>query len=283
VLSLEGLLDVYATSRAEIIANADGPGWNTRVKLMVATTIFSPLGWLLFILGAGFILRTKRGVFWLWALVIFISLIPFLMALRNLLSVKYMMPIFALLPIWAAMLWMAFAARLPEKARRGVQALWITASVLLCLIAVEPDNAPPYILVTAQDARQIGTHDGRRTWGAYAWQLADVARQNPTPKDAGAAQVFVAKATSGLAQDVWLVGPPNVFGHGGLGWRHIYLALEKAGWQGAPIGDGRIRFDVPGADIILSLDTEGAPDTACVLALQDVRDPATALTNTCQN
>ena len=277
LLDLGRMLEVYASSRAESVDRAGQGGWDIQTKLLIATTIFSPVGWAVLLIGSGYVALTATRRLWGMAGLMLLALLPFLYTLQNLLSVKYLMPVFALLPVLAALLWRDMTNRLGARLSRISAGFWGALSLGLLFAAPDIDRAPPYLYLTVRDARVINTHDGPRSWGSYLLALYKVERMPPAKGAATRetmADAFVTLARIPGDRTVWMIGDPGFFSPGGLGWNLIYVRLERLDHRGRPQADGTVHFDLPMGRLVLASRDGTPPDGTCIVQLESVKDPA---------
>jgi hypothetical protein len=172
------------------------------------------------------------------------------------------MPLFVVLPLVPALAWGRLRDTLGGRGARLLGGGLVAATLGLIVASVEVDNAPPYIRSSVLEARQIGTHDGRRSWGAYAAQIAQLARLDKPDglEEAGGIITDALVGTPGLS--VVVVGEDNVFYAGGAGWRHAQLALARRGYPGTVPGPGLMRIDAGESRLWLARDLEAVPPEA---------------------
>jgi hypothetical protein len=253
-----GLIDPHAlatiqsASTAEIRAKAHMPGWDMRMKLGVASISLSPIGWLLLIAGTALLLvrafREKR-----WAVLLWVAgALPALYPLLNILSPKYMLPIAIFLPL----LFVHGAAALVDwraaRDRGARQGLLIAVAVLPIFVSLSFFGHAPFLEPGLSPHRLLPTHDGMRGYGGYVWQMAATdgsAAKLPAQKEAWA---LYDRFQAG--QSLVVVGNENYFDHGGVGWRHLQLRLERAGIRGTLIAPHMLRFTNGGASLLLADD-----------------------------
>ncbi len=237
LLDPQGVISTYQGARDEIVARANQPGWDTYAKAFVATVVFSPLGWLFLFWAALYSLRNRRT--WLPAFIGLICLAPMLFAARNMLTPKYMIPAFALLPVIAAMIWVAATAQLQPRLKNMLAGLWVGATIFYFFLAIEPQREAPFIDISAKESRIINTHDGPRSWGAYLFHFDRVSTHWGLQVAQAEAMLDAAKSAGPIA----FVGDQDVFSSGGIAWRHLQLALIRAGYDGRVIDRDALRFD----------------------------------------
>ncbi len=258
LFDLGGLIGTYRDATAEIAARAGEVGWDAYRRIAVATTLLSPLGWVLYPAGIVLLAATATPRERWRGAILAAACAPALLPMPGLLSVKYAMPLFVVLPLLAAAAWRRLDAVAASTARWRAPAL-IGTSVALLAVAPDIDRAPPYLGIAATDARQIGTHDGERSWGAYAMQMLRVDRLRPrTARERDAARLVEAlEAHPGLA--IVFVGRDSAFGTGAVGWRHARLLLARAGHRGHVAGPGLVRVDVGASRLWLCEDRADVP------------------------
>ncbi len=217
----------------------------------MASVALSPLGWGILLLGAPDVilqaLRRDRLLFLAWAAAIGVAAFP----VRTLLSVKYVVPLLMFAPFFLVPALSAIELRTPES-QRGL--LLLAAAAATCLLAIfsfSLTGTTPYLHVGLLAMRPVATHDGPRSYGGYLWQMATVDRFVPRLEAQLAADCVVAALKSG-GPDIVVAGAESAMLPGGIGWRHVQLALERAGDRGILIAPHQIRFDVGGRRLTLS-------------------------------
>lgn len=263
VLDIPGIFEIYSESREEIVARAGVPGWGARTKVFVATTIFSPLGWCALVGLGAYLIAQRQRVPWLAIFAALLSLAPFFYTMLNLLTPKYVIPVLALYSMIVGIVCVDLLKRLRGPLKMAFQTIWIALTLLLIFVAIEPDNKAPYLRMTASDARQIGTHDGSRSWGAYLPQFRSVAKTSLfSAKEESAHQLMVWAETDNRG-DLWIAGEASVFADGGMGWRHLYLLAKQLGYEAERIDRMTTRLSIGATTIYLTTDIENVPPGAC--------------------
>lgn len=244
------ILLTYQESAGEIAAKSADPGWDLRTKLLVASVAVSPLGWGVLLLGAPSValraFRRDRRLFLAWAASAAALAIP----LRGLLSVKYAIPLLMFAPFFLASALSAIELRMPEHLKASLLPAAVTATSLLAIFSFNLTGSSPYVHIGLQATREIVTHDGSRSYGGYLWQMAMVDRFVPRLPSQLAADCIIGELKSG-GQDIAVVGRESAMLPGGIGWRHVQLALERAGHRGELVAPRQIRFDVEGRRLTL--------------------------------
>src|ERR1700682_5907980 len=84
--------------------------------------------------------------------------------------------------------------------------------------------------------------------------------------------------------DIVVAGYESAMLPGGIGWRHVQLALERAGYRGALIASHQIQFEVEGHRLTLlnqvSQDALAGLDRGLGVKVYDLRDSEPAATCT---
>lgn len=244
------ILLTYQESAGEIAAKSADPGWDLRTKLLVASVALSPLGWGILLLGApDFILRTLKNdpvLFFAWVAAVAVLAFP----VRGLLSVKYIIPLLIFAPFFLASALSAIELWTPESLRISVLPATAAATCFLAIFSFSLTGTAPYVHLGLQAMRPIGTHDGFRSYGGYLWQMAQVDRYAPRSESQLASDCIIADLKSD-GPDVVVAGDESAMLSGGIGWRHVQLALERAGYRGALIASHQIQFDVEGRRLTL--------------------------------
>jgi hypothetical protein len=264
LLDIGHILDIYGQSRTEIVARANEPGWDLRTKLLVATTIFSPIGWCSLAGLAAYLFARGRNSPWLPIGLILLSLVPFFYTMLNLLTPKYVIPVLVLYSLAVGIACVDWLGRLRPSQKSAFVISWVSLTILSMAIAIEPDNNAPYLRATVFDARQISTHDGERSWGAYVSQFASVERKAQLSANQESARSVLEWARSDARDDLWIAGETNFFSDGGMGWRHLYILAAKKGYQTEQIDRATVRFNIAGTSVYLATDVQSVPQAACL-------------------
>lgn len=267
VLDPQAVIDVYSVAREEIVARANEPGWDNHTKLLVATAIFSPIGWAVLVFGVAKTAITPR--YWLPVLIGLLCLAPMIYAARNILTVKYMIPAFTVFPVIGAMLWLDVTMHAHQRWRLALSSVWIFATFFLLVAAIEPKKEAPFLQFAAQESRVVSTHDGPRSWGAYLWHTANVKRiWTDGPDDADALFETLLEPHD---RPIIFIGDQGAFSSGALVWRHLQLKLVEQGFKGRLLAKDFIAFTLPsGAVAMTSTDTvlPQGYEHACLIDLQ---------------
>jgi len=269
------ILLTYRESSAEIVAKSADPGWDLRTKLFVASVVLSPIGWGIVLLGGPDVvlraLRHDRIIFLAWAAAIAALAIP----LRGLLSAKYVIPLLMFTPFFLASALSAIERRTPEGPRRFLLPAAVVASCFLLIFSFSLTGTAPYIHIGLQATRPVVTHDGFRSYGGYLWQMAAVDRYVPRLESQLAADCIISEIMRG-GPDIVVVGQESAMLPGGIGWRHVQLGLERAGYQGTFVAPHQISFDVNGHRLTLltqaSQEAIAGFDRGRGVKLYDLRD-----------
>ncbi len=173
------ILQTYRESAGEIAAKSADPGWDLRTKLLVASVALSPFGWGLVLLGGpGVMLRAFRRdhvLFLAWAAAVAALALP----VRGLLSVKYIIPLLMFAPFFLAAALTSIEPWTPKGLAGSLLPVATAASCLLLIFSFNLSGTAPYVRIGLHAARQVGTHDGLRSFGGYLWQVAAVDRYAP--------------------------------------------------------------------------------------------------------
>lgn len=244
------ILQTYRESAGEIAAKSADPGWDLRTKLLVASVALSPFGWGLVLLGGpGVMLRAfrrDRVLFFAWAAAVAALAIP----VRGLLSVKYIIPLLMFAPFFLEAALTSIEPWTPKGLTGSLLPGAAAASCLLLVFSFNLSGTAPYVHIGLHAARQVGTHDGLRSFGGYLWQVAAVDRYAPRVESRLSSDCIIGEIKSG-GPDIVVVGLESAMLPGGIGWRHVQLALERSGYRGTLIAPHQIRFDVEGHRLTL--------------------------------
>lgn len=260
-MRLPELLAIYEFHSTEIAAMANSGGWNAHTKAFVASTVLSPLGFLYYGIGTAWLVSVlpRREV--LSGLAVAVTLMPALMSLPDILSAKYMLPSFVFLPLLGGRIWYEAQIRLGET-RHWLKNGLIAGTVFLCLAAIDIDNDRPYVWLSFWESRQIHTHDGPRSWGAYLGQMARVERigqEQPPGSNERLGQTIADSVLAAPGKTIVFIGEDSAFGRTAIGWRHAALSMAYAGFPGAVAGTGLKVFDTPAGSLWLSTSADSLP------------------------
>ncbi|OJY71720.1 MAG: hypothetical protein BGP16_14120 [Sphingobium sp. 66-54] len=253
LLDFEEIVRIQALGAAEISAKSTMAGWDLRTKIFVLTVTLSPVGWLLLLIGLPCLLTTaarKRS----WrALGWCATALPALYPLFSMLSPKYILPL-------APFLLLLFV-RTQEVVTEWLAGRWqpwlrgglIAAATTPIILSVSPMGHAPFLMLGLTPLRPIGTHDGPRGYGGYLWQMIATDAQIERTAEQRAAAQLEQNLLTGTPRRMQILGGENYFDRGGIGWRHLQLALEKRDIHGTLIAPHTLLFDLgPGRRIVLA-------------------------------
>ncbi len=268
----------YLSASRELAARSTEPGWDLRTKLLVISTTLSPIGWLIVVIGGPLaLLHSIRRAPWATAVAI-IAMAPLVLPMRNLLSVKYALPFFVFLAIFLTQCLSSIERVLPASYRFAIRSALVVGTTILMFVSVSVYGKPPYLTLGALASRPIETHDGPRSYGGYLWQMAAVNQMaTPSDREIRARQLFD-EILDASGPDLVFVGDENYFSLGGVGWRHLQLMLEQAGFRGRLIAPHTLQFDIGPRRLTLLREFEGNAslppfDRGGGVKLHDFRDP----------
>ena len=267
------LFQVYMASSAEIAQKANSPGWDFRTKFFVFTLILSPIGWLVFLCGGALFVIKADGPCRVRAATCVLATSPMLFPLKDILSVKYALPLLAFAPVTLMHCLAAIEAALPTQRNVRLPALLLAGSVALLFLSVSHSSRAPFLVPGTVPARSIGTHDGERSYGGYAWTMARVGKAGGKAKDEKAAATLANDFLAHDGPDIVIVGEEGYFHRGGLGWRHLQLSLERAGVHGEVAGPTRIVF-VRGSRRLWLVGPDAVMPATTGAITFDLRDPS---------
>ena len=133
--------------------------------------------------------------------------------------------------------------QVPHRYRRIPLGLAFVGSAILALVSISLSSVRHHIIhIGAFAYRQVGTHDGMRSYGGYFWQIAALDRfaeaYRTSAYRAPNGQEFLQKD----GPDIVVVGGENFFDLGGAGWRDLQLYLERSDIRGAVVAPHEIQF-----------------------------------------
>jgi hypothetical protein len=279
VLNLQEILAVHRASTEEMRMRAHQAGWDLYTKAWVSTAILHPLGFALVGVGVPALAFSAWRRDRLVALAFGAASLPLLFPATSLLSVKYLLPLMAFLPMALVRAVELLEDRLPAPLARFTDPALMAAAVLALLVSIEPDNHAPFLRVSFTDARQIGTHDGARSFGAYLRQALEVQRWSEPEPHQVAAKELLAFVAQTAQSNVVLAGSDTYFTPGAIGWRHTQLLAEQNGFHGTVLDKQLLRLDVGSQQLWLTDDPERAlaamaPEQRAAALVLDLRDDA---------
>jgi len=261
VTDFQKMYDGYQVSHNELIARSNEAGWDDYTKNMVLTVAFSPLGWLFYIFGIGYVFLKQNNSERIKGGVIFISILPCLYVIKDLLSVKYLMPAFSAFPFFASYIWSVFLSdqKIKIKTKNRLKYGLIIVTFFLFVGSAEPMKNKPYMNIyffNSDHSRVIGTHDGSRSWGSYFTEILKFRNTTMKNQDEIISQSIIKYLQTGSNKVLLFIGAQNYFTAGSSGWRHAQLTLETLGYKGKLNKNNSITFNVGGNKIILTSDVE---------------------------
>lgn len=246
--------ETYRMSAAEIAeqSQTDG-GWSRERQLWILAISFSPVGFAALGLTA---LYQSRGLLQgnsvLVRLGFIAALLPSLVVIQTLLSSKYLLP-FA---ICMALIAIRFWRDVPDWAKRFSTVGIPAAAVFLLPFSIDPERVPPFFSIRMADARQVPTHDGTRSHGAYAYQFLRVGWLRPETQSAIRGDLIAKAVRMPEKRTVVAIGAESYFAAGGAAWRSAVLQLARGPHEIIPVAKGVLRIDTPDGTLWLTIDPQ---------------------------
>ncbi len=237
------VMEIYGSSAREIAAKANVAGWDLRTKLGVLSVVLSPVGWVIILIGSPIVVFREFRRDMLTASLWVLALMPLCLPLPNLLSVKYAIPLLVFLPSFLVLCLSSIEEQLPHASRPIPLLLASAASLVLTVVSASFAGRAPFISIGTLASRQIGTHDGPRSYGGYVWQIAALDRLAVPTEHQLMAQEVAREFLLKSGPDIVVVGEENFFDLGGAGWRDLQLVLEQSGLRGMLTASDKIEFD----------------------------------------
>jgi hypothetical protein len=128
------------------------------------------------------------------------------------------------------------------------------ATVSLLFFSASFYGRAPYLMLETRASRQIGTHDGTRSYGGYFWQMFAVERGAELTAHQEFAQRVLGELREVNGPDIVIAGNENFFNPGGAGWRDLQLLLEADGIHGSVVAPHTIQFELNGRKLTLIRD-----------------------------
>lgn len=252
VIRWDPFWDTYLKSVAEIKEKQDAGGWDRYTKTMIASVAISPLGLLFYLFGTGFLLTVSPTKLRVAACCIGLCLLPSLYVVKDLLSVKYLLPLMVFLPFLAAKVFQSLRTHLSPRNWKAAYGGLLALTMGLLLASAEPVKRAPYINVTVLTPRQIVTHDGPRSWGAYISQLLLISKTGENDRNVAAGKALTERMIDGKDETLVFVGTPSAFSAGSIGWRHAQMNLANKGFNGTALAENLVRIQVNGSTLWLT-------------------------------
>ena len=202
--------------------------WTWKNNVKVIAVMMHPLAWLL-LLGGGFGLahefgeRHGKNMLALLA----ISLVPMLYPMTTFVSVKYVIPLLMLLPFAMQRILERGVERATARGLGLVSWGTVAAGLLAALVSIEPAKRPPFVRLTGTSPKSIVTHDGARSFGAFAVALKAAGRDDSGEPGWKAAQILFDSLQSGNGSDLWIVANDSSFNTGRVSWRYLRTILAR--------------------------------------------------------
>jgi hypothetical protein len=257
LITINEVATAYSRAHAEILARSQDGGWNRYTKTWVTLMALHPAGWLL-LAGGGVLTGIafwRKSVF--LTLAYAIALIPLLYPIFDLLSVKYLLPLMVFLPVFLLHAVEQVETLLSVPHRRFVESGIVLMSIFALFVSVEPQSKSPlFIRVAVSDTRQVGTHDGTRSFGAYFIQMMNVYRTAPMNDRLLAARELLEYMQRPEGKNVLFVGDESFHGNGAVGWRYFQLLAEREGIHGLVAGKHFLDFKFGARHLWVSADLE---------------------------
>jgi hypothetical protein len=261
--------ETYRASAAEIAElSQTNDGWSRERQLWILAISFSLIGFAVLGLTALYQVRgLLRGSALLVRLGFIAAVLPSLIVVQTLLSSKYLLP-FA---ICMALIAIRFWRDVPDWAKRFSTVAIPAAALFLLLFSIDPERSAPFLSIRAADARQVPTHDGTRSHGAYAYQFLRVGWLRPETPSAMLGKFIVEALHMPENRTVAIIGAENYFATGGAAWRSAVLQLARQPHEIVPVTRGVLRIDTPEGVLWLAthprLLEERVPEADCIFDL----------------
>lgn len=254
ILDPREIAEIYRSSAKEIAEKSQAPGWDLRAKLGTISIMFSPLGWIILVVGGPLVLiesfRRDPKLF----LARVAALMPLLLPIPNLLSAKYAIPLLMFAPGFLTMSLSRIETRLQPRLGNVPVAMGSLVSIGLIFVSVSLLGKPPYLVFGTLASRQIGTHDGPRSYGGYFWQIREIRFGDERTDNQSCASRILKDFLDNRPKRLLVVGDEGFFDPGGAGWRDLQLELEDMGVHGKLTAPHRIAFARDGAELVLTRD-----------------------------
>jgi hypothetical protein len=242
LVTLEQVVADYQRAHTEMVERGQSGGWNLYTKAWVTMMALHPAGWLLLIVGGPLTVRQ----FWRkdpsLTIIYGVAAVLLLYPLPNLLSVKYLLPLMIFLPVFFVHCLEHLSSLLADRYQRFAEIGMVAIAIIALTVSFEPQSHVPFIRVVLSSARQVGTHDGNRSFGAYLIQMFRVDRMvevNDYQRTAEELLQFMQKSTG---PDVLIAGFDSYFLNGSIGWSYFQLLAENANVHGSVVGDHLLFF-----------------------------------------
>jgi len=169
--------------------------------------------------------------------------------------------------------------RASERSMRLVSWGTALAGLLAALVSIEPAKRPPFLRATATDPKPVYTHDGNRTFGAYAVALRNVGLDDSAEPGWKAAHLLFDSLATGTGPDLWIVAEDSSFQAGRMSWRYLRTLLARRGIHGALIAPHTFRYDLGARHVVFTIPSDQEAERKKSLDPESVRldisDPKT--------
>jgi hypothetical protein len=238
ILNPLSVINEYREASGEIARRSSQPGWDSRVKTMVLTTMFSPAGWVLTAVAAVTLVfdsaRQRSKPIMLWV----VMAAPMILLVIAPLSAKYILPI---LPFWFLVM-AKFLNSLKHSLLPSVKwtLKWGLAAVVLAqtILSFSPQRNVPFVAFSIEPSYTIRTHDGPRAYGGIAWLISGMAAWTASPETQSQARLISQRVLQG--ENLIAFGDESFFDKGGVAWRRAAILLAHHGCRPEAKGEGLV-------------------------------------------
>ena len=228
--------------------------WTWKHNVKVIAVLMHPFAWLGLALGGPGLIRDfvrRHGAKMLALLAL--SIVPMVYPMTTFVSVKYAIPLLMLLPF--AMQAMLERACEHASARTAGLVSWgvVALALIAALVSIEPSKRPPFLRATATASKVINTHDGQRTFGAFAFELPKAGQDDSAQPGWRAAYRLSESLRSENGPDLWIVAQDSSFDAGRVSWRYLRTILARQGIHGKRIAPHTFRYDVGHHHVVFTI------------------------------
>jgi hypothetical protein len=188
------------------------------------------------------------------------AIAPVCLPLPNLLSVKYAVPLLMFFPAILVACLSSAERAVSAHLRKWPLLISGVATVALLLFSASLYGRAPYLMLGTRPSREVGTHDGTRSYGGYFWQMLAVERGAEATPHQKFAQKVLGELREVNGPDIVVAGDENFFNPGGAGWRDLQLSLEADGIHGSVVAPHTIQFELNGRRLTLIRDVPAQID-----------------------
>jgi hypothetical protein len=266
------LLETLHVHHAEVNLGQAAYSWTWKKNIKVIAVIMHPFAWTLVLAGLPALARRTEVRFGRTPrLVLAASLLPLFYPMTSFTSAKYAIPLILLLPLAMQQILDGLCDQRLASKKRLVSLGVVVSALFAWMVSVEPAKRPPFVNLTVTEPLMINTHDGQRTFGAYAMAMCLPCQSEAAMPDWAAARLLHEESHASDARDIWFVGEDSTYSRGRIGWRYLRLLLAREGLHGTHIAPHTLAYSTGNCRVILTVPSLGESELARRLAPTAIR------------